>query len=166
QNAYGIEWNLNYDFFKWLQYTISLNFYQAITEGTYEDRDYYSNSNSMEGQTSAKLKFPKILDIQVSLDYRAPRTTTQGKRNAIYSVDMGSSRDILNGKGTLTLSGRDLFNQRKYSGYAEGPEFYTEEVFVWRNRQIILNFSYRINQQKAPEKPENGNDGQGDDFGF
>lgn len=166
QNAYGIEWNLNYDFFRWLQYTISLNFYQAITEGTYQDRDYYSNTKSMEGQTSAKFKFPKILDVQVSFDYRAPRTTTQGKRNAIYSVDMGISRDVLNGKGTLTLSGRDLFNTRKYSGYAEGPEFYTEEVFVWRNRQIILNFSYRINQQKAPEKPEGEDGGQGDDFGF
>ncbi len=166
QNAYGIEWNMNYDFFKWLQYTLSLNFYQAITDGMYQGRNYHSNSKTMEGETSAKFKFPKVFDVQVSFDYRAPRTTTQGRRNAIYSMDVGLSRDVFNGKGTVTLSGRDILNTRKYSGYSEGPDFYSEEVFVWRNRQITLNFNYRINQQKANKPEGNEQQGEGDDFGF
>lgn len=166
QNAYGVEWNMNYDFFKWLQYTINLNFYQAITDGMYQGRNYHSNSKTMEGQTSAKFKFPKVLDVQLSFDYRAPRTTTQGRRNAIYSMDLGISKDILDGKGTLTLSGNDILNTRKYSGYSEGPNFFTEEVFVWRNRQIILNFNYRINQQKTNGSSQSREEDGGGDIGF
>ncbi|MBY5957677.1 TonB-dependent receptor [Membranicola marinus] len=166
QNAYGIEWNMNYDFFKWLQYTINLNFYQAITEGSYLDRTYHSNSKTMSGKTTAKFKFPKLFDFQFSFDYRAPRTTTQGRRNAIYSMDTGISRDILRGNGTISLTGRDLFNTRKYSGYAEGPEFYTEETFVWRSRQLTLNFNYRINQQKSNDQKQSDDAGGTDDFGI
>src|SRR5690625_4929469 len=33
QNAYGVEFNFNYDFLKYLRYDLSLNYYQAITEG-------------------------------------------------------------------------------------------------------------------------------------
>ena len=165
QNAYGIEWNWNYDFFKWMQYTLNLNFYQAITEGSYEGRDYHSNTRTMEARTSGKFKLPGGFDLQLSFNYYAPRKTTQGRRNAIYYADLGVSRDVFNGNGTLTLSGRDLFNTRKYSGYTEGPEFYSEQVFVWRNRQITLNFNYRINQQK-PKSPDQSEEQGGDDFGF
>ncbi len=165
QNAYGIEWNFNYDLSRWLQYTLNLNFYQAITDGTYEGQDYHSNTKTMEGRTSAKFKFPNIFDMQLAFNYFAPRKTTQGRRNAMYYADLGFSRDVLKGKGTLTLSVRDLLNTRKYSGYSEGPDFYTEDEFVWSNRQITLGFNYRINQQKRQQRESSDEQG-GDDFGF
>lgn len=166
QNAYGIEWNLNYDFVRWMTYTLNLNFYQAITDGEYEGENFHSNTKTMEARTSAKFKFPNIFDMQLSFNYFAPRETTQGRRNGMYYADLGLSRDVFKGKGTLTLSVRDLFNTRKYSGYTEGPDFYTESEFVWRNRQINLNFNYRINQQKPRETQQSIEQGGGDDFGF
>lgn len=83
----------------------------------------------------------------------------------MYYADLGFSRDVLKGKGTLTLSVRDLLNTRKYSGYSEGPDFYTEDEFVWSNRQITLGFNYRINQQKRQQRESSDEQG-GDDFGF
>jgi len=166
QNAYGVELNFNYDFLKWLRYDVSLNFYQAITEGQYLEQDFYSNARTMTGRTSTKLKLPKEFDMQLSFFYRAPRATTQGRRDAMYSLDAGISKDILNNNGTLILNGRDLLNTRKFSGYSEGPDFYSEEESVWRNRQITLTFNYRINQKKSEKPDGSGDDRMGDgDFG-
>lgn len=166
QNAYGVELNFNYDFLKWLRYDVSLNFYQAITEGEYLEENFYSNARTMTGRTSTKFKLPKALDMQLSFFYRAPRATTQGRRDAMYSLDAGISKDILNNNGTLILNGRDLLNTRKFSGYSEGPDFYSEEESVWRNRQITLTFNYRINQRKSEKSPGPDEDGMGDgDFG-
>lgn len=166
QNAYGVEFNFNYDFLKWLRYDLSLNFYQAVTEGEYLEQDFYSNARTMTGRTSTKLKLPKEVDMQLSFFYRAPRATTQGRRDAMYSLDAGISKDILKNNATLILNGRDLLNTRKFSGYSEGPDFYSEEESVWRNRQITLTFNYRINQRKS-EKPEGSRDMMDDgEFGI
>ncbi|WP_236975984.1 TonB-dependent receptor domain-containing protein [Membranihabitans maritimus] len=164
QNAYGIEFSFNYDFTKWWQSNINLNFYNAITEGTYQDVEYNSNAKTMSGQASTKFKLPANFNIQASFNYEAPEETTQGRRDAQYSMDMGMSKDILKGKGTLILSGRDIFNTRRWAGYSEGPNFYNEEWGRWRARQITLNFNYRINQTKRNQNGDIPGIGENDDF--
>ncbi len=167
QHAYGVEMSFNYDFTKWWQSSINLNFYQADTDGQYEDQVFDFSTQTMQAQASSKFKLPANINMQASFRYGAPRETTQGRRDAIYSVDAGLSRDVLKGNGTLILSATDLLNSRKYSGYSEGDNFYNEEWGRRRVRQIILNFNYRINQNKSRKDeglPREGGGGD-DDFG-
>src|SRR5690625_7556962 len=100
QNAYGVEFNFNYDFLKWLRYDLSLNFYQAITEGEYLEQDFYSNARTMTGRTSTKIKLPKEVDMQLSFFYRAPRATTQGRRDAMYRSEERRVGKEHNARGT------------------------------------------------------------------
>ena len=57
--------------------------------------------------------FLKSVDFQASFNYRAPRITPQGKDLSMYSIDLGLSKDIFKGKGTITANVRDLLNSRK-----------------------------------------------------
>ena len=59
------------------------------------------------------------------------------------------SRDILKGKGTLTFSARDLFNQRRRRSIIDEEDYYSESEFQWRSRSAQISFNYRINQKKG-----------------
>jgi outer membrane receptor protein involved in Fe transport len=173
ENAYGLEMNFTFDPASWFSINGNANFYRAITEGSYTpegsnnvinlDRDTYTASLRLNN----KFKFGKY-NLQLSGWYRAPQETTQGRRLAMYSVDLGANRDVLNNNGTLTLSVRDLFNTRKYQGITETANRYEESVFQWSSRQVNLSFTYRINQKKQRERGgRNGGDFEGgDDMGF
>jgi len=80
------------------------------------------------------------------------KKTAQGSREALYYFDLAASKDILGGKGTLTLSVLDIFNTRRWRNTTEGDNFYSRGNFQWRKRQINLTFNYRINQSKQTGK--------------
>jgi hypothetical protein len=113
------------------------------------------------------MTFFKRLDVQLTGDYRSPQETTQGKIKSIYSIDATLALDVLKGNATLTLNGKDLFNSRKRRNVVDEPGYYSESEFQWSSRQVILGFSYRLNQKKKKEPQRTGDEGGGgDDMGF
>ena len=83
----------------------------------------------------------------------------------MYMIDLGLSRDLFKGKGTLTISVRDLLNSRKYRGIMQTEDYYSESSFQWRTRQVTATLTYRINQKKDRERGgdrEGGENGDGD----
>ena len=147
-NAFGVELSGNYDLTKWWTLTGSVNFYHQVTNGEFRGENLSSEATTATTRWTTRFKLPKQLNIQTSFDYRAPSNTTQGRRLAMYAWDAGVSKDIFKGKGTLTLSARDILNSRQRRMITETPEYYAESEFRWRSRSVILNFSYRINRQK------------------
>ena len=148
ENAYGVEFNLSLNIQDWWRLNTSANFYRAITEGTYEGEIFESDTYTWTTRTTSKMTFFKSLDFQASFNYRAPRITPQGEDLAIYSLDLGLSRDVLKGKGTLTAGVRDLMNSRKRRAIVERGDYYSNSTFQWRSRQFTLTFTYRLNMAK------------------
>jgi hypothetical protein len=95
------------------------------------------------------MTFAKRVDFQVSFNYRAPRITTQGKDLSMYSIDLGLSKDIFKGKGTITANVRDLLNSRKRRSIIDTDGYYSNSTFQWRSRQFTVTFSYRLNKAKG-----------------
>jgi iron complex outermembrane recepter protein len=150
RNAYGLELNFSKDLTDAWKVNADLNFYRARVDGSYEGIDYLVDIFSWSGRINSNITLAKTLDLQASFDYRAPENNTQGRTLAIYAFDLGASLDVLAGKGTLTLSGRDLFNTRKERRIIDLPEYQAESVFQWRQaRQVVLSFVYRLNQNKS-----------------
>ena len=109
---------------------------------------------------TSKMKIFKDFDFQQSFRYRAPRNSTQGRRLAMYVLDLGLSTDILKGKGTLTFSVKDVFNSQLGRREVELENFYSYSEGRWRaGRMIILNFVYRLNQKKSRRGGRGGGDG-------
>ncbi len=160
QDAYGFEFNFQYKFADWYDVNANLNLFRAITAGEYEGQSFGADNYSSNGRLVNRFKFWKS-DLQVSFRMRGAETTPQGRRLGIYTLDIGWSKDILKGKGTITFSVRDLFNNRirryyQFGDIAGGGTFDTYGTFQWRQRQFTINFNYRLNQRKKPSRPSGG----------
>ncbi len=162
QHALGLEFNMNYDVFKWWRLTGSLNFYRAISHGEYDGEDLDSDTYSWTWRLSSKMTIAKKLDFQTSFNYQGPEETTQGKNKAMYWWDAGLSMDVLKGKGTVTLNGKDILNTRKRRSITDTGEIYSESEHQWRSRQILLSFNYRLNQKKKRSEPREGGFDEGE----
>ena len=161
ENAYGFEFTFSYNPQKWLRLSGDVNLFRAITDGTNFGNSFESDTYTLSSRISSMFTLWKELEAQVRFVYRAPRETTQGRRKALYTVDLGLSKDIWKKKATLTLSVRDAFNSRKRRFETIGPGFFREGEFQWRSRVSTLKLNYRINQKKRRGRGRGGYQGGG-----
>ncbi|MCV9389023.1 TonB-dependent receptor domain-containing protein [Reichenbachiella ulvae] len=164
EDAYGFELNVSQDLTDWWVVNGDFNIYRRITSGEAEDKDFYADARSYSARVNSKIKLPQDIDFQTNLNYRGPQNTTQGKRLAYYTVDIGATRDFFDGNATLTASVQDLFNTRKWRNESADAEFESKSVFQWRSRQFTLSFTYRLNRQKERKEGRGGFDGGDEDM--
>jgi outer membrane receptor protein involved in Fe transport len=158
ENAYGLEFNLSLTVQNWWKVNSSANFYRAITEGSYEGEGLFSDTYTWTTRVTSKMTIAQSWNFQTSFNYRAPRITTQGKNLSQYSVDLGLSKDLFKGKATVTANIRDLFNTRKRRSIVDTDDYYSNSVFQWQPRQLMLTFTYRLNREKEREERERDRD--------
>lgn len=163
EDRYGLEFSFNYDLFKWWKLNNSFNFYKNSLNGNGIGED--SENSSWTTRLNSRIKLPGKIDWQTTTNYRGPRENFQSKHKGVFSINLAFSKDILKEKGTLSLNVSDLLNSRKRiseTNISGVSNRYSE--FQWRERQMRLNFTYRLNQKKkrAPQR----NNGNGNDGGF
>jgi len=167
QDRYGFEFTANYNPFKWWRLSNSFNFFKSITDGDYNGINYDSEDVSWFTRLNSRITLPGKIDWQTRAMYRGPRETAQSKRDGMISVNLAFSKDIFNEKGTLSLNVSDLLNSRKRKSTGYSMTTISEGEFQWRQRQIILSFTYRFNQKKNRQNRErnfDGGDGGGEEF--
>jgi len=153
RNSYGLEFNFTYDLTNWWDISTDFNFFRSMVDGAFEGVDYSADTYTWSGRATSKIKASESLEFQASFDYNAPYNTTQGRRLSSYMLDVAASLDAFNGKGTFTLSGRDLFNTRIRRSIVDLPNYEEESTFQWRQtRRVVLSFNYRLNQDKPKLK--------------
>jgi outer membrane receptor protein involved in Fe transport len=150
-DSYGFEFNLTYDPAPWWKLTANASIFRAMNEGFYNDKQYKSDTYSWTSRLSSRVTLFDAVDFQTSFNYRAPRRTTQGRDLSIYFIDLGLSKDILKGRGTITASVRDLLNSQKRRSIVENAGYYSSSVFQWRPRQFLVTFAYRLNRSKEKQ---------------
>ncbi|QDK83828.1 TonB-dependent receptor [Spirosoma sp. KCTC 42546] len=152
EDSYGAEFAGSYALYKWWKLDGSVNFFRAITNGGNLDASYQSDTYSWFTRMTSRFTLWKNTDFQMRSNYEAPQKTPQGTRQAIATLDLSVSKDILNNNGTLVLNVLDVFNSRRYRSITEGANFYTESSSQGRLRQINLTFNYRLHQAKKKMK--------------
>ncbi|WP_196888569.1 outer membrane beta-barrel family protein [Aureivirga sp. CE67] len=167
RNQYGFEFTSNYSIFKWWRISSDFNFFKFETKGAYEDISFDASNFSWTARLSSKITLFKEIDWQTRLFYRGPSENGQTERKGIFSASLAFSKDVLKDKGTITLNVSDLFNSRKRKSTTTTPTTISENEFQWRERQILLSFTYRFNQKKKQQRGSRGSyDGGGDEGGF
>ncbi len=115
------------------------------------------------------MNIPKIFDLQINFNYDAPVVFTpgiggfrsmmmggtQGKRDATWRMDIGVKRDILKGKGTISLRISDLFKSQKYNITSWGENFTSVSNRTRQGQMVFLGFSYRFNDFKRRLQRQN-----------
>jgi len=160
EDRFGLEFSLNISPFKWWKLNSNFNFFRITSDG--KNIIPNSETNSWSTRLNSRVILPAKIDWQTTFNYRGPRDDFQSTTKGIASVNLAFSKDILKDNGTLSLNVSDLFNSRKRVSdtYIDGiTNRYSE--FQWRERQIRLNFTYRLNQKKKriPQNNNGGNEG-------
>jgi ferric enterobactin receptor len=152
EKAVGVEFSSTYALFSWWKWDVNFNFFHADIDGSNIVETYKASTYSWFARQTSRFTLPKNFDIQIRGNYEAPQNTAQGKRKSLYYADLSMSKDVMKGRGTITLNVLDVFNTRKMRSISEGVNFYTESNFQPRRRQINLTFNYRIKQAKQVKK--------------
>ena len=152
KDATGLELSGNYDPFKWWRLNGSMNVYSAVTRGEYEGNNLYAEVFTFKGRLASNLKLFDRYNLQTSFSYDAPKNNTQGKTLARYGINFGLSHRFWDDNATLTFSGQDILNSRRYRWTTETDEFFSESDFMWRVRTFTLTFQYRIKNYKGEKR--------------
>ena len=126
---------------------------------------YNSKDQSWFTRLESRISLPAKIDWQTSGMYMGPTESAFSKREGVFSVNMAFSKDILNEKATISINASDLLNSRKRSWTSYTDNTTSASEFQHRQRQILLNFTYRFNQKKKIERNRN-NSGGGEDMSF
>lgn len=152
EHSYGLEISGSYEILKWLDLNGNLNFFRKTSSGEYEGVLYENETFGFNGRARLKFKAGRKFNAQLTYNYRAPASTSQGYSKSQYDFGASWAWEILKGNGTLSFNVRDIFNTRKRRSVVETitntEHFYSDSEFQWRSRQMTLNFVYRINQKK------------------
>ncbi|HZY24440.1 MAG TPA: outer membrane beta-barrel family protein [Bacteroidales bacterium] len=157
QNAYGLELNVSYEPGRNLRLNSSFNFYKALTEGSFNQKDFSSKTYSWTNRSSLALKLFDN-DFQTTLNYRAPRVTPQGKNLSTWFVDFGITREVFKGKGSLAFNVRDVFNSRKRRSIIDSEGLYSRSENQFRSRQFVLTLTFRLNKDAKSKEDDRRED--------
>lgn len=104
-------------------------------------------------------KFAKTWTAELSGFYNAP-TIYMGsfKGKALYAVDAGIQKQVMQGKGTIKASVSDIFRTLRFRGETEFAGQLSQFTNRWESRQFKLNFVFRFgsNQVKAARQRTTG----------
>jgi len=148
ENSWGIEFTADQDLFESLQLSGSFNLYKSNSKGEYENVAYSSESESFTSRLRLRWRFFDSWNFQANVYYRGARQTTQGRESGSAYLGSGISKEIFGGKGTLSLSARDLLNSRQSDREIINPTSYTNNQYSWSSRAFRLNFRYNFSSRR------------------
>ena len=163
EDNYGIELVWAYTAIKWLRLDGGLNGYRFAVDGVAADGSPLTvEANAYDIKLNARVSFWKNANLQMRGNFRSPANTVQGSRQSITSINLAASKDFLNNNMTVTLSVRDLLNNRRFRSITDTETLYAEGDFQWRPRTFTTTINYRINAKKQRKR---GGYGSGDGGG-
>lgn len=104
------------------------------------------NAFAWDARVMFSIKLPWQLSFQTTGRYSSKQLTAQGSRQPGWSVDAGLRKTL--GNWSFSISGRDLFNSRKFKNIVYG-EGYTQLTQRWRGgRRIQFTIKYSFGNMK------------------
>ncbi|MGX5820559.1 TonB-dependent receptor domain-containing protein [Chitinophaga lutea] len=136
----------------WKTFTNVSVFYNAF-ETTVKDELIKRASAGFFGNFQNTLTFKKGWSAEVSFWYNSRQISQEGlfRMNAMYAVNAGVQKQVLNKKGTIRLNVNDLFRTQHFSGDYEVGGRYTSLNTRWDSQQLRASFTYRFGNSNVKE---------------
>ena len=152
QQSMGIELTSSFNVSKNYKADLSFNGFRAVIDASNINANYLVDTYSWFVRHTSRIKLGAGIDAQVRANYEAAQKTAQGKRGQIAWMDLSATKDVMQGKGTLSLNVLDVFNSRIMRMETNGTSFFTNREMQGRLRQINITFNYRFNTTKQAAK--------------
>ena len=152
QQSMGVELTSSFNVSKAYKADLSFNGFRSIIDASNINSTYLVDMYSWFVRHTSRIKLGGGIDAQVRANYEAAQKTAQGTRGNIAWMDLSATKDVMQGKGTLSLNVLDVFQSRIMRTETNGATFYTNREMQGRLRQINITFKYRFNTTKQAAK--------------
>ena len=154
-NANGIEINGKLDVSKIIVITSDFNLNRFNRRGIWGSQNFNFNGTRWSSEFRSKIKFPKDLDIELTLNYLSEYRTVDGERGPSRNINFGVRKKIVDGRGVINLMVRDIFGTRVSESRAIRSNFIVNN---WSTSGTFfsLGFSYGFGKGEAMEYQSKG----------
>ena len=148
--ATGIEFNAKYSPNRWLTFNGDFNYNYFKREGSLESAVFDFGADQWTGEVTSKFKLPADIDFEMTGQYQSAFQTVQSEVSSNIFLDLGLRKKMMDGKGVISVSIRDLFASRYRESIIDQSDFYLYSRRQ-RGRFIVVGFSYGFGKGEAME---------------
>ncbi|MGY6560162.1 MAG: TonB-dependent receptor domain-containing protein [Nitritalea sp.] len=135
-----------------LDMTLTGNFFYTRLDGTNIQEELENSAFTWSVNLLGNWGIPRVGTLQFMADYRGPVVLPQGRVDPIWGINLGIRREVLKGKGTISLNVTDILNTRIYRVVTEDVRFSQTRLFNMETRIGTLAFTYRFGGFKSKEE--------------
>ena len=148
QRQYGISVSAGGPIKKWWTPNLWANLYNNKYEGIINNDFVITSATTLQANLQNQFKLGKTLSAELSGYFNSGGIEGVFKIGSFGMVNMGLSQQLFKGKGTLRLTGRDVFRTQKIKGEIKYSNI--DAAFQQRrdSRQVALGFTYRFAKGK------------------
>ncbi|GAA4496476.1 outer membrane beta-barrel family protein [Hymenobacter ginsengisoli] len=166
ETNYGLELVGSLPLAAWWKVSGTASAFRRLVRTTLLASDYTNSNIVGTARLNSTFTPAKKFDIQVSLNYRSPVVTAQGRRLTSFNTDLAAKYTFLaQDRGTLTLRVSDVFNTLQFNFLAYAPGLDSQSYNKRESRVAFLNLSYRFGRDgeaaKSKRKEEKEDVGRG-----
>ncbi|GAB3228602.1 TonB-dependent receptor [Algoriphagus aestuariicola] len=144
--------------------TLTGNFFYSKVNGENIEEGFSNENFSWTVTLLGNVLIPKWFSFQFQGNYRGPIVQPQGEILPQWSLNLGLSKNVLAGRGTINLNVSDVFNTRNFRIETVDPRFIQTRTFQRETRIGTLSFTYRFGGYKEKSEGRSSREG-GDDLG-
>lgn len=141
--SYGLEWIGTGEVSKWYSLNGGLTIYRIIVDGSNISQEFTNSGFAWNLKLTQDFKLPLGINFQLAGTYDSPEIEAQGRDLAQYFIDATVQKSLLNGNGSIALSVRDIFDTRRFAGFARTNTF-SQDFYSKQETRIVL-LSARMN---------------------
>ncbi|WP_312287358.1 TonB-dependent receptor [Chryseobacterium gleum] len=170
-DRYGLDLNFTYDPFAWLKIMGSLDmfgyktsgiaYYDAIDKNELHqtrDMNFTGNGFSTRARLNTTFKLDKTLSVQLQGFYRGAQKTASQNTQDMYALNLGASKTIWKGDGTISFNIQDIFNTRSREVFSFNDDYTRRNYMQWQPRQFAISLTYRFKQGEKIDQPKKKKD--------
>lgn len=170
-DRYGLDLNFTYDPFAWLKIMGSLDmfgyktsgiaYYDAIDKNKQQqtrNMDFTGNGFSTRARLNTTFRLDKTLSVQLQGFYRGAQKSANQNTQDMYALNLGASKTIWKGDGTISFNIQDIFNTRSREVFSFNEDYTRRNYMQWQPRQFAISLTYRFKQGEKIEQPKKKKD--------
>ncbi len=140
--TYGIENIITAKPFLKYDFNLSFSFFKQNINGINTGQEVTNDVFSWYGKLINNFVLWSGSKLQITGVYNSPVATPQGRRIAIYNVDLGFQQKIGKGNGRLGFVVTDIFNTQKNGFYMTASNFTYNRTGKVDSRALLITYAY------------------------
>lgn len=170
-DRYGLDLNFTYDPFTWLKLMGSLDLFGYNTKGiayyaavdkegndVVRSMDFTGSGFSTRARLNSTFRIDKTFSVQLQGFFRGGQKTANQRTEDMYALNLGASKTIWKGDGTISFNIQDIFNTRSREVYSFNEDYNRRNYMQWQPRQFSISLTYRFKQGEKIDQPKRKKD--------